>query len=404
MQVKEVNSEVQTALREKRAKAISAMGLVDREGDRFRVTTPSIRGKRKSFEVWRNELGQVVCECDAFNKAGAGSGFRCEHIMAVKFALLAQKTEPAARDGAGAAESGDRHDIPRDKNETESRVSERGEQEQEPVPVNDPIDGQNGSEKSETVSLEETKGDKAMKQNDLKEVETIEVEEITEPAENSNNVLDFSTTLKELRRRVDPRLVKQREGWRDRNGNVQMVDYVEWHTVADILDNAAPDWSHAVKDIRQIGDLMTVTVAITIDGVTREGIGTGNANNEMGIKKAEHDALKRAAVKFGIARDLYHKESDVIEREGSSGFSNDDGFPPEPVARNLGELVTAKQLGMIRAIARELGIDPNEECQSVMNCTTDELSKKAASALIQHFQDIQKQKDTPAPAALRRAS
>src|SRR5688500_20371467 len=117
----------------------------------------------------------------------------------------------------------------------------------------------------------------------------------------ASNVLDFTATLKELRKNVDPHLVRQREGWRDRNGNVQTVDYVEWHTVADILDETAPNWAHSVKDIRVVGDFITVTVAITIDSVTREGIGTGSARSEMGIKKAEHDALKRAAVKFGIA-------------------------------------------------------------------------------------------------------
>src|SRR5688572_22561206 len=192
-----------------------------------------------------------------------------------------------------------------------------------------------------------------------------------EITENRDNVLEFSATLRELKKHVDPNLVKQREGWRDRNGNVQMVEYVEWHTVADILDETAPNWAHTVKDIRQIGELMTVTVAITIDGVTREGIGTGLAESEMGIKKAEHDALKRAAVKFGIARELYKKESDAIEREGAATPPDGgDDFPPNPVARSLGELVTAKQLGMIRAIARELNIDPDEECNSVMNCST----------------------------------
>jgi len=43
----------------------------------------------------------------------------------------------------------------------------------------------------------------------------------------------------------------------------------------------------------------------TISGVTREGVGTGLADSETGIKKAEHDALKRAAVKFGVVRDCY---------------------------------------------------------------------------------------------------
>jgi hypothetical protein len=206
----------------------------------------------------------------------------------------------------------------------------------------------------------------------------------------TKNVLDFSATLQELRRNVDPKLIKQREGWRDRNGNVQTVDYVEWHTVADILDDVAPHWTHSVKDIKEIGDIMTVTVAITIDGISREGIGTGNAHNEMGIKKAEHDALKRAAVKFGIARDLYKKESEVIERGGAFNHDNDGGFPDQPKATNVGALLTAKQLGMIRALARELRIDADEECNSVMNCRTDELSKNAASSFIKHLQVMQR--------------
>lgn len=206
----------------------------------------------------------------------------------------------------------------------------------------------------------------------------------------TKNVLDFSATLQELRRNVDPKLIKQREGWRDRNGNIQTVDYVEWHTVADILDDVAPSWTHSVKDIKEIGDIMTVTVAITIDGISREGIGTGNAHNEMGIKKAEHDALKRAAVKFGIARDLYKKESEVIERGGAFNHDNDGGFPDQPKATNLEALLTAKQLGMIRALARELRIDADEECDSVMNCRTDELSKNAASSFIKHLQVMQR--------------
>ena len=242
-----------------------------------------------------------------------------------------------------------------------------------------------------------------MTQKELKTAEV--VQEIDEtPTEDRNNVIEFSATLRELKKQVDPHLVKQREGWRDRNGNVQMVDYVEWHTVADILDETAPNWAHTVKDIRQIGDLMTVTVAITIDGVTREGIGTGLAQSEVGIKKAEHDALKRAAVKFGIARELYKKESEAIERQGASNDGGGDDFPTDPVARSLGDLVTAKQLGMIRAIARELNIDPDEECSTVMHCSTDELTKRAASSLIQHLQDMQRSKDSSAKPPLRRVS
>ena len=203
----------------------------------------------------------------------------------------------------------------------------------------------------------------------------------------TTNVLNFSSTLRELRKHVDPDLVRQREGRRDTRGNVHMVEYIEWHTVADILDEIAPNWTHSVKDIRPIGGIMTVTVAITIDGVTREGIGTGRAGSETGIKKAEHDALKRAAVKFGIARDLYKKEHDTADPETETQ-SETSRMVSDNVAKNLGDLVTGRQLGMIKALGRETGVDLRKECDAMMNCGFDELSKSAASQFITHLQEL----------------
>lgn len=220
--------------------------------------------------------------------------------------------------------------------------------------------------------------------------------------DSTNNVLTFSSTLQELRRNVDPNLVRQRKGGRDRNGNVKMVEYVEWHSVADILDQTAPNWAHTVKDIRKIGGIIAVTVAITIDGVTREGIGTGPADTEIGIKKAEHDALKRAAVKFGIARDLYKKEYDAISGVGQVDRVEAVDPVQDPIAKTLGDLVTAKQLGMIRAISRELGVDPDKECKTFLKCRTDELSKRAASVFIRHLQDFERHAEA-AQAPMRRA-
>ena len=199
--------------------------------------------------------------------------------------------------------------------------------------------------------------------------------------------LAFTNTLRVLRQPVDPKLIKTREGWTDRNGNKHMVEYVEWHAVADILDRVAPTWSHSVRGIVQIGDMVAVTAAISIDGVTREGVGTGTADNETGIKKAEHDALKRAAIKFGIARELYQRESDVIEQTGAGPQSGD--FPRDPLAKSMADLVTPKQLGMIRALAREAGVDAEEESQAQMRCRTEELSKRAASSFIDHLKRLQ---------------
>ena len=228
-----------------------------------------------------------------------------------------------------------------------------------------------------------------MKRNTINETQDIKTGELFEINEMASNVLNFSTTLQELRKTVDPNLIRQRAGRRDRNGNVHMVEYVEWHTVADILDEHAPNWVHTVKDIRPIGEIITVTVAITIDGITREGVGTGKAISETGIKKAEHDALKRAAVKFGIARELYKREFDLTEQDETVPASEARQFG-DAVAKNLGDMVTAKQLGMIRSIVREANIDAAGECSQMMHCSIEELSKRAASDLIEHLQHLQR--------------
>src|SRR5262245_46358527 len=166
----------------------------------------------------------------------------------------------------------------------------------------------------------------------------------------------FDSVLRKLRQPIEARLIKSREGWTDSDGNTHFIEYIEWHTVADILDRGTPNWSHAVRSIQQIGELVAVSASITSEKVTREGIGTGEAGSEIGIKKAEHDALKRAAVKFGIARDLYQRESEVIHPQIPLKPEK-SGFPKEPLARTLADLITPRQINLIRAIGRDSGFE-----------------------------------------------
>jgi hypothetical protein len=402
-------------MRDKRAQGIAAMGLVNREGDRFRVTTPSLRGKRASYEVWRNDAGRVCCSCLEFEEMSVEDAkFRCEHILAVKHSLLARNTEavtkqpqpkPAARaaeqqsqgvstpnteantaserrEEPPAAEAATRASLEREQGgqteteaqgETSARVSSFS-----------PLAAYTNTEEQEEMNRKQAT---AVRQAE-EDLEFVTAEEHEAEANNGSVVpMQFTNTLRVLRQPIDPKLIKQREGWRDRNGNQHMVEYVEWHTVADILDRVAPTWSHSVRGIVQIGDMVAVTAAIQIGDVTREGVGTGTADNETGIKKAEHDALKRAAIKFGIARELYQRESEVIETQGAGPQPGD--FPRDPLAKSMNDLVTPKQLGMIRALAREAQVDADEECRQVMRITTEELSKKAASSFIDHLKSLQ---------------
>jgi hypothetical protein len=64
-------------------------------------------------------------------------------------------------------------------------------------------------------------------------------------------------------------------------------------------------------------------------------------------------------------------------------------FEGDPVAKSVATLVTPKQLGMIRALAREAGVDYEVECEAQLKCKADELSKRAASAFIDYLKNLQ---------------
>ncbi len=414
-----VATDRKAVMRDKRAQGIAAMGLVTREGDRFRVLTPTLRGRKQSYEVWRDETGKVRCSCLEFEEqVTTDSAFRCEHILAVKHSLLARNTEavtkqqPADERPEEVKASTDAQPAAQpniNANAAEGHALSEAEAAEEIVrSERDADDVDNEALKTGASPRRAANVRSLAKHNDVEEQEMNKKKEIarevqTEEFEQNGRgdevaaVVPFTNTLRALKQQVDPNFIKTREGWTDRQGNTHMVEYVEWHTVADILDRIAPTWSHAVRNVVQLGDIAVVTCAITIDGVTREGVGTGTSESEMGIKKAEHDALKRAAVKFGIARELYQRESEVIERQGAA--AQPGAFPRDPLAKSMSDLVTPKQLGMIRALAREAGVDPEEESQSVLRCKTDELSKRAASSFIDHLKGLQQE-----AGAIRRAS
>src|SRR5689334_14628281 len=106
---------------------------------------------------------------------------------------------------------------------TESRLSGRGEQVDSDTRINGAIGRRIASVKRRVKRSDNAEGDKVMTQKEAKAAEIVQEIEET-PAADRSNVLEFSATLRELKKQVDPNLVKQREGWRDRNGNVQMVD------------------------------------------------------------------------------------------------------------------------------------------------------------------------------------
>jgi hypothetical protein len=112
-------------------------------------------------------------------------------------------------------------------------------------------------------------------------------------------------------------------------------------------------------------------------------------------------------VNFGVYKDanlgLYYKDEWHEEfggRQQNDQYSGGQqsqhtSTPPQssdtgsPVATHLGDMITVKHLGMIRAIAREKNTDLEAVCSEMFSCLVDQLSKRAASDLINHLQGIQ---------------
>jgi hypothetical protein len=87
---------------------------------------------------------------------------------------------------------------------------------------------------------------------------------------------------------------------------VQLVAYVDARTVMDRLDAVvgAGGWSFTLEPIVvDGGELRVARGRLTIAGVTKDDIGT--ASNWEPSKGCASDALKRAAVLFGVGRYLY---------------------------------------------------------------------------------------------------
>lgn len=227
--------------RDKRAKSLAAMGLVNREGDKFKVSTPSLRGKQTHQIVWRDNgnpnhgiSSKIKCDCLEFEEEFKKDfNFRCEHILAVKYAIIAKN-----------------------------------------APIN-------------------------------------------KEAEQSGKVAQTASN--------EP-LTPLPEGIR-----------------ANVLDEV-------------IRKLESMSLHFNYLDVIAE------------IKKMRNPS------QIDPKPNVYPNQF------------NEQGFPINPVAKSLSDLITAKQLGMIRALCRELDIAPDEECNAVMQCLTDELSKREASCFIEYLQ------------------
>lgn len=137
-----------------------------------------------------------------------------------------------------------------------------------------------------------------------------------------------------------------------RDGKMGMLlGYIDARLAMEKLDALDANWSSRMEPFR-LGDKDGVRCSLTVNGVTREDVGT--ASDTEPLKGAVSDALKRAAVHFGIGRELYDLPSIAVQCEVKS--NGKVGRPKAmPVWKN-GKWTIDPKLGWVR-----YDHEPNEQ-------------------------------------------
>src|SRR5438876_6650057 len=127
---------------------------------------------------------------------------------------------------------------------------------------------------------------------------------------------------------------------RDGKYFARFVAYIEANTVRERLDAVAPgEWDLTLELLPVIagedgdGAQYSFKARLQILGVIREDVGTGRD-----YKQASTDAFKRAAVRFGIANELYAYEQNWVEMDSDGKYAKPVEDPQLAYVRRYGKL------------------------------------------------------------------
>lgn len=191
-----------------------------------------------------------------------------------------------------------------------------------------------------------------------------------------------------------------------RGRDAVMIAYVNITDLKDLLDERVGVWTADIVHVIATTAELLVSVRLNIhaiDGVfSQDGSGTEwLAHKGYGdtFSNAYAQAFRRACEGHGLGRELWRK-TEVAENQVTPDYSGADDRPAETnnsgydaTARSLGDAATEKQLGLIRTKERYLKKDVQQICKQEFNCSIEELSKRAASDLIDILSNMQPSQD-----------
>ena len=126
---------------------------------------------------------------------------------------------------------------------------------------------------------------------------------------------------------------------RDGRWYARFVAYVDANTVRERLDGVVPgEWDLTLDLLPALvgeddAQGCSFKARLQILGVIREDVGTGRD-----YKSAATDAFKRAAVRYGIAHELYGYEQNWVRVDGDGKYAKPLEDPAESYARRLARI------------------------------------------------------------------
>lgn len=130
---------------------------------------------------------------------------------------------------------------------------------------------------------------------------------------------------------------------RDGRFFARFVAYVDANTVRERLDGVVPgEWDLTLELLPSLAGAVdewsacSFKARLQILGVIREDVGTGRD-----YKSAATDAFKRAAVRFGVAHELYSLEQNWIQMDGDGRNARPLEDPAAAYARRYGDFTAS---------------------------------------------------------------
>ncbi len=192
-----------------------------------------------------------------------------------------------------------------------------------------------------------------------------------------------------------------------------MLDYCGHAAVTDRLLKIDPEWNWepfalTPEGLPALDKANNLWIRLTVCGVTRPGVGDGKS-----AKECIGDAIRNAAMRFGVALDLWSKEelsppdADATPKEPKPPAATRTvrrASPDSPATRDDPNLLSKPQLSKIVATMNELGMTEKNEVLAFVEATVGtvvesraKLTKAQASKLIDALEKLKPEVTGPLP-------